>query len=57
MKHHPDACPNCGFVWGQFQGHRYGYGCEQIAAHIWTCRRCRYVVKSYDPIDRHVARS
>lgn len=57
MKDVPDQCPDCGFVWGEFQGHRYGYGCEQIAARVWKCTRCRHVVKTYDPYNRRVAHS
>lgn len=57
MKHVPDQCSECGFVWGAFQGTRYGYGYEQIAARVWRCTRCGYIVKTYDPYNRRVAHS
>lgn len=57
MSNLPDACPECGFVWGKYQGRRYGYGYEKVAAYVWRCRRCGHVVESYDPTNRHVAKN
>lgn len=56
MKYCPDACPACGFVWGEYQGRQYGNGYEKVAAYIWRCRRCRHVVESHDPVNRRVTK-
>lgn len=55
MKVHPDECPDCGFVWGAYHGHRYGYGYTQLAARVWRCNRCKCIVRHDDPKSKQVA--
>lgn len=40
MKFHPDTCPECGLSWTRTYGPRDVSGYEQLAAHVWKCRRC-----------------
>lgn len=52
MKSLPDSCPDCGFVWGEFQGDNYGNGYRVLAARVWQCTRCAYILEVPDPRNR-----
>lgn len=56
MKYLPDACPECGFIWGSFQGRKYGHGYEELGAHVWKCTRCNHIVRSANPAEKRIAR-
>ena len=56
MKHVPDNCPTCGFVWGHYQGSKYGIGYLQLAANVLECTRCSEIVTQLHPLYRYVAR-
>lgn len=56
MKYRPDECLECGFVWGEFQGRKYGTGYETLAANVWKCTRCEHTVRSSPTNGKRIAK-
>lgn len=50
----PEECPNCGLGWGIWHGQQLGHGYERIAAFVWRCTDCDYVMANSDPNFRFV---
>lgn len=50
----PDHCPDCTQPWGDWDDARNGFGYRQIAARVWRCQSCGYVVANPSPDGYHV---
>ncbi|MGB9966434.1 hypothetical protein [Halobacterium hubeiense] len=43
-KYNPEACPECGTVWGEDHGNELGRGFEVIGAGVWKCTYCDEII-------------